>query len=158
MSGLHTLEFTTLGLGKDGRPTTNAPPNPRGVFSILSTYAAKANKKRSLSREEPVSESPVKKTRVLSFIPAPKPLTIREPASRPVGSWSVSVSPKPLFVTTHSVSESDLAGSMQSLDCGSGASLVGRCSDRQVPFQRQTRSRLTGPLPPSADKSQEKTP
>nr|XP_021851966.1 uncharacterized protein LOC110791524 [Spinacia oleracea] len=77
--GLHTLNFAILGLGKDGRPTTNNPPNPKGVFSTLSTYATQANKKRGSTREEVVSESPAKKTKRLSSIPAPKPLSIRAP-------------------------------------------------------------------------------
>lgn len=72
-SYLYTLRYDTLGLGKDGRPTANTPANPKGVFTTLSTYSVRANKKRSREKK-PVSESPVKKTKALSSLPAPKPL------------------------------------------------------------------------------------
>ncbi|KNA25520.1 hypothetical protein SOVF_005930 [Spinacia oleracea] len=96
-TGLHTLDFPKLGLGKNGRPTTNIPANPRGVFSTISTYSSTANRKRSLVREEPVTESPVKKTRALNSIPAPKPISIRDPTSRSTASWGVHEPPRQPF-------------------------------------------------------------
>ncbi|KNA08000.1 hypothetical protein SOVF_166640, partial [Spinacia oleracea] len=99
---LHTLNFAILGLGKDGRPTTNNPPNPKGVFSTLSTYATQANKKRGSTREEVASESPAKKTKRLSSIPAPKPLSIRAPTGvvfKTTHTAPDNPAPRPVFKT-----------------------------------------------------------
>ncbi|XP_056692256.1 uncharacterized protein [Spinacia oleracea] len=158
--GLHTLNFAILGLGKDGRPTTNNPPNPKGVFSTLSTYATQANKKRGSTREEVVSESPAKKTKRLSSIPAPKPLSIRAPTGvvfKTTHTAPDNPAPKPVFKTVHTAP--DMAGGFKSLDCGRGAALTGRRPrDRNQPFTRVNRSRVDGTTQPAPDKSQQKSP
>ncbi|KNA16233.1 hypothetical protein SOVF_091030 [Spinacia oleracea] len=157
--GLHTLDFGILGLGTDGRPTTNNPPNPKGVFSTLSSYATKANKKRGSSREEPVSASPAKKTKRLSSLPAPKPLTIREPIVASTGGWTVEVIPPKTFGTTSTAGISEMAGGFKSLDCGRGATLAGRRPrDRNHPFNRSTRSRHNESAQPDSEKPRDKTP
>ncbi|KNA04069.1 hypothetical protein SOVF_203070, partial [Spinacia oleracea] len=156
--GLHTLNFAILGLGKDGGPTTNNPPNPKGVFSTLSTYATKVNKKRGSTREEIVSESPAKKTKRLSSIPAPKPLSIRAPTGAvAIGGWADNPVPKSVFITTHTAP--DMAGGFKSLDCGRGAALTGRRPrDRNQPFTRVNRSRVDDTAQPAPEKSQQKSP
>ncbi|XP_056698951.1 uncharacterized protein [Spinacia oleracea] len=158
--GLHTLNFAILGLGKDGRPTTNNPPNPKGVFSTLSTYATQANKKRGSTREEVASESPAKKTKRLSSIPAPKPLSIRAPTGvvfKTTHTAPDNPAPRPVFKTVHTAP--DMAGGFKSLDCGRGAALTGRRPrDRNQPFTRVNRSRVDGTTQPAPDKSQQKSP
>ena len=160
LPGLHTLNFAILGLGKDGRPTTNNPPNPKGVFSTLSTYATQANKKRGSTREEVASESPAKKTKRLSSIPAPKPLSIRAPTGvvfKTTHTAPDNPAPRPVFKTVHTAP--DMAGGFKSLDCGRGAALTGRRPrDRNQPFTRVNRSRVDGTTQPAPDKSQQKSP
>ncbi|KNA11959.1 hypothetical protein SOVF_130280, partial [Spinacia oleracea] len=141
--GLHTLDFPKLGLAKDGRPTTNTPANPRGVFSTISTYSTTANRKCSLSREEPTTESPAKKTRALNSIPAPKPISIRDPSSRSADGWGVREPPRqPFSGVQPAVGTSEMAGGLQSLDCGRGASQAARRDrNRAGPYNRPTTSR-----------------
>ncbi|KNA06598.1 hypothetical protein SOVF_179530 [Spinacia oleracea] len=105
-----------------------------------------ALRKRSHVREEPVTESPAKKTRALNSIPAPKPITIRDPASRSTAAWSIDEPPRQPFSGVQSaVGTSDMAGGLQSLDCGRGASQAGRRDrTRQGPYHRLTGSRRTG--------------